>query len=109
MKFKLPIIDKLEDVYRHRNEPEALRMLATLYWRSLLIIALAMLVFVFLYSTWTLQGVLAALNTAPDTFTAAPSPLDRASLESTLAAFDARTSTYANRAAHTSTFSDPSR
>ncbi len=90
MKIAPSFLEGLYDVYAGRHQPENLRRLTDLYWRALLVLAFVAVVAVFTYGILTLNRVLVALGGA---YSTAPTPapaLDRSTLNTTIAAFDAR-------------------
>ena len=102
-------MDRIEDMYAHRNEPEALHLLATIYWRVLLTLSFAALVGIFLYGTWMLEKVLSDLGTTSEKFSAPTPVLNRAMLTATLGALENRRATFEDLKTHAKTFPDPSR
>ncbi len=73
-----------------RHDPGHIRVLADIYWRTLIAAAFAVLILVFLYSIWDLTGILHDLGATADT-SALPAPaLDRSELNATVNAFDDR-------------------
>lgn len=90
MKFGSTIWRNLRETLSDRYEPEHIRSLADLYWRTLLVTAFVVLVFVFLYSTWGLLRVLNNLSATLDTSAPPPPALNRSLLNATVRAFEDR-------------------
>ncbi len=97
------------DMYAKRSDPEGARVLAVVYWRTLLAIAFLIVVLSITYGEWTLYGILH--DSGGTSSTRVPPPaLDQASINAALTTFRQRASTYNALRAHSSgTFSDPSR
>lgn len=90
MNIKSPFLESLYDRYAGRHQPENLRRLTDLYWRTVLALAFVVVVAVFTYGILTLNRVLAELGEA---YSTAPTPapaLDRTKLNTTMRALDAR-------------------
>ena len=90
MKFGSTLWKDLPEMLRAGYEPEYTRALASLYWRTLLVLAFIVVVLVFLYSTWGLLRVLDNLSSALDTSAPPPPALNRAELNATIRAFEMR-------------------
>lgn len=94
MMFQINITKKLRGMYENRYEPESLRALADVYWRGLLVVALVVAMCVVAYGIWSLLRILDDLGKTPDT-TPRPTPvLSRSALNSTLQAFDTRSTQF---------------
>jgi hypothetical protein len=103
------ILKSLKRVYERRLEPEYLRILAEGYWRSLLVIALIAILCLILFGFWQFIAVVDDLAGAQSgSGTKPPVALNRAMLQSTLAAFDQRHSLYSSGGGNAS-FKDPSK
>ena len=72
------------------SEPDHVRRLADMFWRTLLGAAFVVLVLVFLYSTWSLARILEDLSIGLDTKGSPPPAISRAELNATIHAFDER-------------------
>ncbi|OGG52055.1 hypothetical protein A3C18_01995 [Candidatus Kaiserbacteria bacterium RIFCSPHIGHO2_02_FULL_54_11b] len=90
MKFGSTLWRDLRETLRGKYEPARVRVLADLYWRTLLTVTFVALVLVFLYSTWGLLRILDSLGAALDTSAPPPAALDRSELNATIQAFEAR-------------------
>lgn len=109
MKIKSALFEGLYDMYAGRHQPENLRRLTDLYWRTLLSLALVVVVGVFTYGILTLNRVLDALG---DAYSVAPTPapaLDRAKLNTTVDGFEARGARFEALKARADLPSDPSK
>lgn len=109
MTFGSNLLHQLGDVITSR-EPEGVRALSNLYWRVLIMTAVAVLLCVFAYSGWGLLRVLNDLGTTSGT-SATPTPvLSRTALDAVVQRFGERQQQFEalkkNRGA---TIPDPSR
>ena len=90
MKFGGTVWKELPELIRSGYEPEHTRLLANLYWRTIIISAFVILVIVFLYSTWVLLPVLNDIGSPVETSTLPRPALNRAELTATVRAFEER-------------------
>lgn len=91
MKTLRHILRRVRDLYAYRYEPERLRMLAHIYWRTILIGSCLVLVCAFSYGVWTLDAVLSQVEGAATSVSAKPSlPLDRIKLRAAVDAYETR-------------------
>lgn len=90
MRFFTMLWKELRETLNDGNEPDHIRLLADLYWKAILLLALLTLVLVFLYSTWGLVRILGGLSAALDTSAPPPPALNRSELNATVRAFETR-------------------
>ena len=90
MKLGASFWKRIRRTLGERHDPAGLHTLADLYWRSLLAAAFAVLVLVFLYSTWGLWRILEDLDAAQGTSATPASVLNRTDLNATIQSFDGR-------------------
>lgn len=103
------IFTRIRDLYANRAEPEGARVLATYYWRALLIAAFVTLALSIAYGERSLFRILRDLGTAPEA-TLPAAPFDRASLDAVISTLQERQQTYdALKAGPRKTLTDPSR
>lgn len=81
---------RIRDLYGGRYQPEGLRPLAELYWRSLLVVSFFAIWFAILYGIWDMTGVLSTLAASPDTSPPPPSTLNKMTLDALVQEFDFR-------------------
>ncbi len=103
------ILTRLRDGYAGRFEPEGLRVLASLYWRTLLCAAALVIALSLKYGMWDLFGVLAGLSATSDTAGAPKPALTRAQLEAVVQGFKARQTHFDELSGSVGAISDPSR
>ncbi len=108
MKFS-DITRRLSDRYAGRFEPEGLRTLASLYWRTLLGAAALAVVLSLLYGMWDLFNVLESLSTAPGASGASKPALTRAQLDAVVQGFEVRQKHFDELSGSAGTVPDPSR
>lgn len=85
------VLRRIRDMYAYRFEPERLRVLADVYWRTVLLCAFAISIMTFAYGVWVLFDVLKRVEGTHMIQAARPSlPLDRAQLRAALNAFEER-------------------
>src|SRR3989338_8881374 len=90
MRFAPPIFRRFGKVLSSRHEPEGVRTLANLYWRTLLLVAFVAVILVFVYGIWGLLRVLDDLG-AMVKVSAPPAPvLNRDVLDVTVEGINAR-------------------
>lgn len=83
--------DTFKELYEARHEPENLRPIAEVYWRTLLIVALAAVALVILFGIWEFSSVLSTVTAANTDGAGQQKPaIDRAQLERALNAFSER-------------------
>lgn len=80
----------VRDLYAARYEPEGVRMLADIYWRSLLSVASLVIVCALAWGIVDLLGVLDTLAAAPDTSPTPPAAFNRVTLKNLVQGFQAR-------------------
>ncbi len=90
MRFFNSMWGELRETFDNKNEPDHLRLIADLYWKALLILALGILVAVFSYSTWGAVRILGDLSKALDTSAPPPPALNKGELNVVVRAFEAR-------------------
>jgi len=83
MTFSTHIGSRLKEAWSYRNEPENVRVLGTVLWRALLVIALIIIIFALWFGVQELNAVSQAESVQTTTSNARP-PLDRTQLQSTL-------------------------
>jgi hypothetical protein len=91
MTYFTNIFRQLRSLFDARHEPESLRPLAEIYWRALLSVAALCVVGILAYGVSEFVSVLDQLSSGGAAMSNPPTVLDRNQLESTLRAFDART------------------
>jgi hypothetical protein len=96
MNFATAIWIRLRDRYAARFEPEVLRALTDLFWRTLLIIATCTILLSLLFGLWRLIDVHEMIASSADTSPLPPASLDRGELEQLTAGFDARAERFNN-------------
>ena len=110
MKIFSDTFNRLRALYRARYEPENLRPLADMYWRSMLALALFSIVGVIVFGLWQFVAVVENLSAAQSGSTSAsPVVFNRTKLESVLRAYDARQAQYDASASSAATVTDPSK
>ena len=110
MKFVPDILKSLRDTYANRHEPESLGVLAGIYWRTVLGVALLLLVIIVSYSMWNLVRILHSLGVIPTPSPLPPPALNRTLLNTTLEVLDARKAQFdALKVNPSSSISDPSK
>jgi hypothetical protein len=110
MKIFRRILRRVRDLYAYRYEPERLRMLAHIYWRTVLAGSCLVLVCAFAYGVWTLDAVLAQVEGAATSVGAKPSlPLDRVKLRTAIDAYEIRAARLDALSDDFSPIADPSR
>lgn len=85
MSMKLPLFDTVKHAYEYRHEPEELRVLADIYWKSLLIFSAVVIVLLLGYGVWQLTSVISSLSSVSGSSSGSTSlPLDKKDLQSAL-------------------------
>ena len=87
---------RMRDLYDARFEPEGVRVLADIYWRTLLSFAVLVILLALLWGLWTLWGVFDVLAQAPDTSPLPPASLNRAALQGIVQGFNTRQAQFNN-------------
>ncbi|MDE1925024.1 MAG: hypothetical protein KGH79_02505 [Patescibacteria group bacterium] len=104
------ILMRVRDAYASRFEPEGVRPLADIYWRTLLVLAVTLVLCAVLYGIWDLFGVLDALASVPDTSPPPPAALNRTTLETVVQGFQTRQTRFNDfGSTHSAAIPDPSR
>lgn len=85
---------RARDLLASRFEPEGIRPLGDIYWRSLLGVAVALIVCAIAYGLLDLFGVLNTLASAADTSPLPPAALDRSVLKNVVQGFSDREATF---------------
>jgi hypothetical protein len=110
MKLGGNILRRIRDTLDRKSEPEGVRTISDIYWKTLLASAFIALVCVFFYGTWDLLGVLNALAESADTSAPPPPALSRTTLDGVLQAFETRRSQFTNfKSSPPPAIPDPSR
>ena len=109
MKFLTDILHSIRDIYAARFEPEGVRPLSDVYWKTLLVLAFLTLIGVFFYGTWGLLRVLEELGATNANGTTPAPPLNRAALTGTLRGFEERQAEFERLKTSSSPVNDPSR
>ena len=99
----------LRSLYEARCEPEGLRVLAELYWRTLLFVAMLCIGGTIAFGLWQFVAVLERLSTAQRPEELPPIALNRAELQSTIQEYMTRESRYQETITHPISIGDPSR
>ncbi|MBI5645207.1 hypothetical protein HY970_03865 [Candidatus Kaiserbacteria bacterium] len=108
MKFT-PILSSVREAYARRHEPEHVRSLAALFWRSMLAFTAISLIGIVLYGSWEFMRVMQIVS-APEDFRIAPrAALDRNRLERVLSDITARRDAYDAVGSTFVPIADPSR
>jgi len=104
------IFNRFRALYRARYEPENLRPLADMYWRSMLALMLVSIVGVIMFGLWEFVAVVDSLASAQGNANSTPPvALNRPELEATLHAYDARQEQFRASLSAPVTAKDPSR
>jgi hypothetical protein len=88
--MKLDIAQSAGAIIAARHEPEGVRILANLYWRTLLVAFLLIVTGVLMYGISGLLRVLNDLNGTTSVSASPPSALNRATLNATIRNFENR-------------------
>lgn len=102
----------IRDAYAHRHKPESMRVLADVYWRVLLSVALIILLLALGTGFVELSTVIGDSNSAPAQSTSIVQPvpkLSRSQLQNTLDAFGEREARFNALQTAPQKISDPSR
>lgn len=78
------------EILSDRSDPHHLHILADWYWKGVLLLAFIAMASVFTYSIFVLVRIQSGLSAVLDTSAPPPPALNRAELDATVAAFDAR-------------------
>ena len=81
------IRETVRDMYATRYEPEGVRVLADIYWKSLLATACLVAVLAFVWGVFDLFGVLDTLAAAPDTSPTPAAAFNRGTLKNLVQEF----------------------
>jgi hypothetical protein len=100
---------RIRDLYGYRFEPERLRILADVYWRTTLLFACALSAGMFAYGVWILTDVLKQAEGGATLSTKSTLPLDRTKLREALGAFGARAERMETAVKDLGPVADPSR
>ncbi|MEK7601167.1 MAG: hypothetical protein AAB480_01375 [Patescibacteria group bacterium] len=110
MKIFSDTFNRLRALHRARHEPENLRPLADVYWRSMLAFMLLSIVGVIAFGLWQFVVVVENLSAAQSgNSSASPVTFNRTKLEGVLRAYDARQAQYDASASGAATVADPSK
>ncbi len=110
MKIFSDTFSRLRALYRARHEPENLRPLADVYWRSMLAFMLLSIAGVIAFGLWQFVVVVENLSSAQSgNSSASPVTFNRTKLDGALRAYDARQAQYDASASGAATVADPSR
>jgi hypothetical protein len=110
MKTRVDIFASARAAYANRQEPERLRFLTRVYWRTSLALTCIIVLAAIVWGILQLSDALSALGGASNTESATPKPvLDRAALRSTLSGFDARQAQFDALKKGGTSIPDPSR
>lgn len=90
MKFFSTWWRDVTEVLSDRSNPHHIRLLADWYWKGILLFAFVVVASVFAYGIFGLTRILGGLSVALDTSAPPPPALNRAQLDATVAAFEAR-------------------
>jgi hypothetical protein len=102
--------ESFKALYEARHEPENLRPLAELYWRILLLCALAAAGAVIGFGAWEFSSVISTMSSAAAQGTAQQAPaIDKAQLENALVKFSERRANFEMSKSVTPAVSDPSK
>ena len=103
------MIDFVKVLYRERQTPERLASLASVWWWSMLVIAIALFITTAGAGAYELNKTLEPLTTSSQTPSRVPSPaLDRVALDALNAAFEQRQGLYTAAQTHLPVFINPS-
>lgn len=110
MKVFSDTFDRLRALYRARHEPENLRPLADMYWRSVLAFMLLAVAGVIAFGLWQFVVVVENLSAAQSgNSSVSPVTFNRAKLDGVLRAYDTRQAQYDASASSAATVADPSK
>ena len=98
-------------MYAHSSEPERMRVLFATYWHTLLLLASALVVGVFMYGGWQLMSIMRDTDSVPfDASVSSPEASTKtAQIDMVLQGFSARQARFDALRANTSAIADPSR
>ena len=108
MKYDVNFFKTAEVAYLDKQEPERLRSLAQLFWRSLLLLAVVTVISFLAYGALSLAAVLAPAQTSDSVSTQASIGVDKTALDALLASYAARDAHYKEISTETDTVGDPS-
>jgi hypothetical protein len=108
MKLELTIWKHLRDAMRASDEPEHARVIADLFWRTLIVVSF-IAVMCSLWYGWTLfDSVIQTMKAQPST-TTRQTGLDHTKIDAVVAAFNDRTSRYTTLKTQPLVLPDPSK
>jgi len=84
------ITARLRNFYDSRFEPEGIRPLAEMYWRTLMLIASLLCLAALLFGIWNLFSVFDTLSSLADTSPPPPAAFSSSALHALSGGFDAR-------------------
>lgn len=103
-------ITRLRDMFAARHEPENMKPMAEVLWRTLLISACVFACVFFFHGLWVFWGVIENLNSSYTTAQSSPSPtINRMKLQEVLSAYETRESDFEAIRINAPSVSDPSR
>ena len=103
------IIDFVQVLYRERRTPERLATLASVWWWSMLAIAVALFITTAGAGAYELNNTLEPLTSSSQTASGVPAPaLDRVALDAVNASFEQRQGLYTAAQTHLPVFINPS-
>lgn len=106
-----PILDMfapLRRMYAYRREPENMRALSDVYWRTLVVVAALVVLCAILYGVTQLVGVMGYAQEGNAATPVSAAGINRTQLEATLSAFSARQENYDALASTSVSAVDPS-
>ena len=84
------ITTRARDIYAARFEPEGVRPLAAIYWRTAIITGCLLGILTLLFGLWNLFGIVDTLSSLSDTSPPPPAAFSSAQLHTLSAGFGAR-------------------
>ena len=94
MNLRFNILDNVKSLYSYRDEPERMRVLADLYWQSILVFVGIVTVCSVSYGLLELSSVINPESQNSSASTQEPDILDKRALQAVLAGFTERTKGY---------------
>ncbi len=102
--------DSFKELYEARHEPENLRPIAEVYWRTILVAAIAAAGLIIFFGIWQFSTVISTMSSASQTATAQQKPaIARDELEAALLKFEERKANYELGKSVVPAVSDPSK
>ena len=107
--ISLGTFKRVKELYTYRHEPEYMRPLGEILWRTLLTVAAIGAVAVLIFAASVFLDVLTTLGGTPTGLTRPPTVLDRAKLDETLRRIDEKIIVYEAHRIGSPAIADPSK